>query len=255
MSVAALLPAAKIGAGLFGSWLGSRLERRATQPTQLTAADYARSPEEQTAYAGLTGGSRQLTQQGQQTTAQGQPLVAGAANYYGSLLRGNRAAVDAATAPERGRISESYRGAEQVAGRMRGPARDKARLELARQKTSQIAATPLAARQYGAEAGARLGSELTQTGAQQTAAGQQGYGQALASDTSRYGMRLADTRHADQLRLQAAEQQQRAGGNWGQLFTTLLSSFGGGGVGGGGAGSVNGLPITPFRSAVTPNRP
>ena len=254
MSVAALLPAAKVGAGLFGSWLGSKLEKKATQPTQLTAQDYARSPEEQQTYAGLTGGSKSLTQQGQQTTAQGRPLVAGAANYYGSLLRGSRSAVDAATAPERGRISETYRGAEQVAGRMRGPARDKARLELTRQKTSQLAGTPLAARQGAAEGAARLGSELTSQGANLAQAGQAGYAQALASDTSRYNTRINDTRNADQLKLAANQQNQQAGSQWGSLFSTLMGSIGGGGKSKS-PGSVNGLPITPFAAALQPNRP
>lgn len=242
------IPAAKIGAGLVGSWIGSKLNKNPVaggQVPQASAGDYTRSGAGQSAYGKLTGAGDQQTQQGQSLTA---PV----GNYYRALIGGNRAAMQGAVAPERQQINATYEGAEVGAKRMKGPGRDRALAKLNLQKAGQVGMLPYLARRDAAAAGGQLGQRQAEHGASL-------YDRALGSEDRRGEVKLDDIRRREGLQLQGAElnmrnqeNQRKSGGTFGNFFYDLISGIGGGAKGG---GSVNGLPIIPFAKTVPMNRP
>lgn len=246
---AAVLPAAKIGSGLLASWIGSKLNKNPVGGGQVqppVAQDYSRSPAGQTAYNALNGVAGQQTAEGTQTGAK-------VGSYYRALIGGNKAAVNAAVAPERNQISETYRGAEEGANRLRGPARDRAKSKLNLQKAGQLGALPYAARRDAVAGAGQLAQNQISTGASL-------YDRALGSEDRRAEVRYGDVRDRERLGLEGARinlanapNQAAAGAPFGSFFYDILSGLGGGG--GKGAGSVNGLPILPFARGVSPVRP
>lgn len=244
------IPALKIGGGLVGSWLGSKLNKNPVGGGQVAAPseqNYARTPESQGAFSKLVGA-------GDQTLQQGQQLQAPVNNYYRALLGGNKAAMQGALAPERQQINATYEGAEEGAKRMRGPARDRALAKLRLQKAGQVGTLPYQARRDAAAKAADLGQG-------QTAMAGSLYSRALDSSDTRDQTRLADIRRKESLGLEGArvnlankENQRQSGSGFGSMFYDLLSGVIGGKAGGGG-GSVNGLPIIPYMPSISPNRP
>lgn len=78
-------------------------------------------------------------------------------NYWSALLGGDRAKMQSATAPQRQAIADTYRGGRRSLDRsnVRGPQRQKAEAEMARQETGQLAGLvqgvqPMAAQELGA---------------------------------------------------------------------------------------------------------
>lgn len=251
---AAAIPAAKIGAGLIGSWIGSKLNKnpvgggQVAQPSDQTAS-YGRDAQGQGAFTKLMGA-------GDQQGAQGQALSGPVNNYYRALISGNRGAMQGAIAPERQQINATYEGAEEGAKRMRGPARDRALAKLRLQKAGQVGTLPYTARRDAVAQAGQLG---------QNSAALAGslYSKALDSADTRDRTKLNDIRTKEGLQLEGArvnlankENQRQSGSGFGSMFYDLVSGIGGGKGGGSGfAGMVNGLPITPFKAAVSPNRP
>lgn len=247
----AAIPAAKIGAGLVGSWLGSKLNKnpvgggQVAQPSDQSAS-YGRGGEGAGAFSKLMGAGDQQAQQGNQ-------LAGPVNNYYRALIGGNRAALQGAVAPERQQINATYEGAEEGAKRMRGPARDRALAKLRLQKAGQVGTLPYTARRDAAAAAGNLAQ--SQTGAAASI-----YARALDSSDARDRARLNDIRTREGLQLEGArvnlankENQRQSGGGFGNLFYDLISGIGGKkGLGG---GAVNGLPIVPFQPTVPMNRP
>jgi len=244
------IPAIKIGGGLIGSWLGSKLNKnpvgggQVAQPSEQT---YGRTPEAAGAYSKLMGAADQTAQQGSQLTG---PVN----NYYRSLISGNRSAMQGAIAPERQQINSTYEGAEEGAKRMKGPARDRAIAKLRLQKAGQVGTLPYQARRDAVNAAGQLGQN-------QTALAGGLYDRALGSSDELQRTRLNDIRTKENLGLQGAElnmrnseNQRKTGSAFGSMFSDLL-----GGIfdkkSGGGGGSVNGLPIVPYMPSITPNRP
>lgn len=162
---------AKGGAALGSALLGRKSQQSAMQ----------RSPEEQQALAGAQGAASGLSQaggglmgRGQGTVQQGLDTLAGPANYWKTLLGGNRAAMSQATAGARAGITDIYRGAERGLERsnVRGAQRDVAKSELNRERASKVAGLttgvqPMAAQQLG-DLGfgiSDIGLDTTRTGA------------------------------------------------------------------------------------------
>lgn len=253
MGMAAALPALKIGGGLIGSWLGSKLNKNPVGGGQVAApsdqsANYGRNPEGAGAFSKLVGA-------GDQTMQQGQQLQGPVNNYYRALLGGNRAAMQGAVAPERQQINSTYEGAEAGAKRMRGPSKDRALAKLRLQKAGQVGTLPYQARRDAASAAGQLGQS-------QTAQAGSLYSRALDSSDSRDSMRLDDIRRKESLGFEGArvnlankENQRQSGAGFGSMFSDLLGNVVGGLGGGKGGGSVNGLPIIPFMPSISPNRP
>ncbi len=112
------------GVGALGSWLGSRKagKRNEEESTALSGA--------QGAATGMEAAGSSLLQKVQQP-----------ANYWGSLLGGDRAKMAQATAPARSSILDTYRGAERGLERsgVRGAQRDVAISELIRDRAAKVA--------------------------------------------------------------------------------------------------------------------
>lgn len=132
----------------------------------------------------------QLVRQGTQLTATGRPLLDKASNYYQTILSGSRGAQQQLLAPEIGQITDTYRGAERGLERsgVRGPARDVATAELARDRAGAIAGLipglrPMAAAQIG-----DLGRYQTTAGLGATSAGASVYDSLLGRSLQSRGL-------------------------------------------------------------------
>lgn len=134
-----------------------------------TSSAMERSPEEQTALTGaqgaagtMLGAGRNLFGQAGALTGQGRDYLQGPANYYQTLLRGNRAAMAGAVAGPTAQLTDVYRGAERGLERsgVRGAARDVASADLNRQRASQIAGLTTGVQPAAAAGLAGLGSEV-----------------------------------------------------------------------------------------------
>lgn len=162
---------AKGGAMLGGALLGRKAQSSAMK----------RSPEEAAALQGAQSAAGGLVQQGGQLLGRGTELLSGPANYYQTLLGGNRAAMAQATAGPRAAITDVYRGAERGLERsgVRGAQRDVATAELGRERASRLSSLVTGV-QPGAAAGlAGLGGQFLGAGGGLAQAGGSIYGNLL----------------------------------------------------------------------------
>jgi len=125
-----------------------------------------RSPEEAAAISGLSGQANRLAGQGNQMMGQGQRLLQGPANYYQTLMSGDRAATANAIAPQMAQITDVYRGAERNVDRvgMRGAVRDQQMGELGRERASKLAGLVTGVQPGAATALTGLGNQFMQSG-------------------------------------------------------------------------------------------
>lgn len=94
----------------------------------------------------------------------GAPLLSSAANYYQKLLGNSRAGLQQAIAPITNQIADTYRGAQgqlDYSG-VRGPQKDVAEANLAREKAGAIAGVPFQAKTAAVASAAGLGQNLGQ---------------------------------------------------------------------------------------------
>lgn len=167
MAAAAIPAAIKVGSMVGGSLLG----RMAAKPSRQAS----------TAMQGTTAAATGLDKTGADLTTAGMPLVgqAGdylsqAGNYYGRILKGDRASMTAAVAPEQQQALEYFRGgAANIDRTMKGGSRDYAKAELDRTRVATLAniragARPMAAQGAERVAGAygNIGSSLMGQGVQ-----------------------------------------------------------------------------------------
>ncbi len=145
-----------------GAMLGGALLGKGAQSSAMK-----RSPEESAAIGGLQGAAGQLSTQGGSLIGQGTPLTGQAANYWSTLLRGDRAAMSQATAGPRGAITDIYRGAESNLERsgVRGASRDVAKAELGRDRAGRIAGLTTGVQPFAAQQLGEIGESQTRTGA------------------------------------------------------------------------------------------
>jgi|SRR5215510_7207356 len=145
-----------VAGAVAGGLLGKRSQQQAMQ----------RTPEEQQALAGAQGVAGTLGGVGTSLIGQARPYLTQPANYYQSLLSGNRAAMTQAVAPSIAQTTDVYRGAERDLDRLgvRGAARDVAAGELNRQRASQLAGLVTGVQPGAAGALAGLGGTLLQQG-------------------------------------------------------------------------------------------
>jgi hypothetical protein len=220
---------AKAGAGIIGGLLGKKAQSSAMK----------RSPEETAAIGGintaagnLTGIGGQLQQTGGDLTRQGAGLIKPAGNYYQTLLRGSRTAMQQAVAAPTAAITETYRGAERGLERsgIRGAARDVASADLNRDRASRIAGLTTGVQGAAAESLAGIGSQMTGQGISAMNAAGNAYGNA----GNLYGGLLRSG--TDNRRYGREEGSQMGGAIGGFLFDLLKNWKGGGGKSSTGAG-------------------
>jgi hypothetical protein len=108
----------------------------------------------------------------------GMPATQNALNYYTTLLRGNRAAMQMATAGPAAQLTDTYRGAERGLERagVRGGEAATARAELNRDRANSIAQLTTGQQGNAAAALGQLGGEATQTGVRAVEGASIGYG-------------------------------------------------------------------------------
>lgn len=122
-----------IGLSIAHAWAGHHLAQKATQmsPMQTEAL------QGQSTLAKEQSGLARVLNQRFSLSA---PAYGKALDYYSNLVGGGRAALDANLMPETSRINDIYRGsATNISNTLRGPQRDKAMGDLARQHASQLA--------------------------------------------------------------------------------------------------------------------
>ncbi|HEY6415241.1 MAG TPA: hypothetical protein VIX41_03350, partial [Acidimicrobiales bacterium] len=161
----------QLGGTALGGWLGRRAEKRAL----------TRSPEERLALQGAQGAAGQLTRTGGELIGQGRELIAGPANYYNTLLRGNRAAMTQAVAPGLAQLTDLYRGHGRDLDRqgVRGAARDVAVTDLNRERASRMAALVTGVQPWAAGQLGSLGSDVLARGGPLLGAGADVYANLL----------------------------------------------------------------------------
>ena len=192
-------PAIIAGASAIGSaYLGYKASKDAQK----------RSSEEQAALTAQTGLAGQMGQQGKEIYSLGSPMLSGAGQYYNTLLRGNRTAMQNATAGPAAAIGAGYKGAATGVSRsyLRGGQREQALADLGRQKTSAVAGLTSGQQGPAAQALFGMGSNLmgASTGSLASASGAYGgilnntfqnrvYGDQMGAQTAAsYGALLAD---------------------------------------------------------------
>jgi alpha-D-ribose 1-methylphosphonate 5-triphosphate synthase subunit PhnG len=133
-----------------------------------------------------TGLAKQQAGQGKDLFNFGMPQLQKAAGYYGSLLTGNRAAVQTTLAPTIAQMSDVYKGAERNLSRQApGAGRDEASAALSAQRAGQIGMLPIQARAGAAEAVANLGQTGVSGGTASTNAASGIYGNLLGDQFRR----------------------------------------------------------------------
>jgi hypothetical protein len=125
-----------------------------------------RSPEEQVALTGAQGAAGTLGKTGSELVNESKPYLSNAGQYYQTLLRGDRGAMQAAVAPYAAQVTDVYRGANRALEQsgVRGAARDVQRGELNRQRASQIAGLTTGMQPQAAGALGALGTTQLQAG-------------------------------------------------------------------------------------------
>jgi len=206
------------GGSLLGGWLAGRKAQSSAQQ---------RSPEEAAALSGATNAASGLTRQGQTLTSAGLPAAQQSLSYYGTLLRGNRAAQAQATAAPRGAITDTYRGAERSLERsgLRGAGRDQAIADLNRDRAGSISSLVT-----GVQPGAA--AALMQGGTNLISEGNAAFGNAGSIYGGLLGQGFANRKYA-------REEGEKTGSSIGSFLFDILS--GGFGKKGGGKG-IPGLP-------------
>jgi hypothetical protein len=146
-----------------------------------TADAQQRSPEEQTALAGATGGAATLKAAGTEQLATGAETQKPATNYFQTLLHGNRAQQAEATAAPTARITDVYSGAQrglEQAG-VRGAAKDVASSNLNRDRASNIAGLVTGVQPAAASALTSIGQTQQAQGAGMVGSASNTYGNIL----------------------------------------------------------------------------
>jgi hypothetical protein len=157
-AVIPFIPLIAQGAGMLGGAIAGKKATKAAQQ---------RSPEEMQALTGAQGAADSLGKQGGDFLQQSKPWMQQPANFYQTLLSGNRAAMSNAVAAPMAQISQQFRGAERGLDRsgIRGAARDVAAGELGRDRVSKMAGLTTGVQGAAAEGLAGLGTTSAQLGA------------------------------------------------------------------------------------------
>jgi hypothetical protein len=176
------------------------------------------------------------------------------ANYFSPMLSGSRSAINQALAPERGQITDTYRGAEKAldASGMRGGMRDLARAELNRDRAGKLSLLGPSARAAAANGMMQVGGAQSQLGATQAGTATNLFGQAAASKQGATNAYATLFGGANQQAALAQPGKEKAGGAIGSMIFDAVKS---GGKKGGGAPTINGLPMVPFAPTVPSVRP
>lgn len=141
------------GGGLaIGGWAGKKATEMAAK----------RSPEEQAALTGANEVAGQARGLAGELVGQGKQYLQQPANYYQTLLSGNRAAMSGMVAPAVAQITGNYRGAGRALEHsgLRGAARENATADLNRQRVSQIAGLTTGVQGNAADKLAGLGTDM-----------------------------------------------------------------------------------------------
>lgn len=201
---AAAIPLVSAGVGALGSLFGGRGGGGGAQAGLAPAI------------TGLTGNANFFSRTGA-------PLLSSAANYYQKLLGNSRAGLQQAIAPVTNQIADTYRGANaqlDYSG-VRGPQKDVAVANLARDKAGAIAGVPFVAKNAAAASAAGLGTSLGQM------------------STSALSPLLGEGERAREFN---TDQGNLSGEALGGMFAQLLKGINFGGGKSGGAGSWAVLP-------------
>lgn len=159
MPVAPFVPLISTGIGaLFGAH-GSKTPASATTEAQGQALQ---------AQAGVAGQASNLSKYLQQQASYTTPALGRAMGYYDTLLRGNRAAMQQATAGAAGQISDTAKGAAMNLERMgvTGGQKVQAMADLARQSQGQLGQLSVGVQPGAAQALAGIGQTGLNTSAQ-----------------------------------------------------------------------------------------
>jgi hypothetical protein len=155
-----------------------------------------------------------------------------AGSYFSPVLSGSRGAMDAALAPERAGITDTYRGAGKAVESMRGGTGDLARAELNRDRAGKLALLPSQARQTAATGMLQVGQGRGNLATAQAGTGTGIFGQATgakAASAQAYSNLFSGANR--QSETQAAYGNQSGGAIGSMIFDALKS--GGKKVGGG----------------------
>ena len=142
-----------------------------------------------------------------QAAGLGAPNIGAAANFYQTMLRGDRASMALATAGPRAAITDTYRGAARGLQRsgLRGAVRDMATADLARQQSSDVSKLVTGVQPAAADALNSLG--------------QQAMGTASSAYGSLTGLGLEDRRIGLEGQKYSDQQSEKLWGNIGKLVT------------------------------------
>lgn len=159
-----------------------------------------------------SGLANEISSMGKGQMQMGQPAMQKAMQYYMTLAGGGRGAMNAAMAPERNQMAETYRGAEQgmMARMAPGASRDKAIAEMYRSKAGNMAMMPFMARQNAMGQLAGMGGQMMDRGGNLMGAAAN-----ALSGASSTGARASDA-------------QARSGSAWGDLITQGTKAAAGG---------------------------
>lgn len=213
MPVVPFIPAiAQVGGAAIGGLMSKRAQQGAMK----------RSPEEAAALAGGQGAAGMAQGGAKALLSQGMANQQGPANYFSSLLRGNRAQMTQAVAPSIAQATDVFRGAERGYDRagLRGAARDVATADLGRARASHIAGLTTGVQPAAASALAGMGEGQVQQGAGLAGTAGNIYGNLLTG--------------ASQHRQWADQRGTEAGKAWGGLVQDVINKVPWGGKKGGG---------------------
>src|SRR5262245_21152947 len=145
-------PIVQAGGMVVGGIIGKKAQENAMQ----------RSPEELAALQGAQGIAGQAGRAGGELLNQGRDYLQRPAQYFQTLLGGNRAAMAQAVAGPTAQITSNYRGASRALDQqgVRGAARDQAVADLNRQRAGQIAGLTTGMQPYAAEQLASMGQNV-----------------------------------------------------------------------------------------------
>lgn len=179
-------------------------------------------------------GMSPAVQQASQIAKIGMPLMSGTASLYERMLKGDRTTLRNTVLPQRQEITDIYRGAESSLDRsgVRGPARDVASGNLARDQAGRLASLVPQAQQMALAGAERFGQQS-----------QSLVGSLLGHETNQGQLALANRKYGD-------EQSGILGGNLAKLLTDFYSAYEKSrkGKGGGGYGSGPTAPGSPAMS-------
>jgi hypothetical protein len=143
------------GAGIVGGiYAGKAMTKSAAQ----------RSPEELAALANSNKAAAGMNDAGNEMLSESRPYMRKAGGYYSTLLGGNRAAMQQATAAPRAMLQEQLRGQEGklATSGIRGAARDVIGGQMSRDNAGKVAGLTTGVQPYAAEQLAKLGTDQAQ---------------------------------------------------------------------------------------------